>query len=417
MVQLSDDCFAVGSALMTVEEAISLLSERLPVLAGVETIPIAHADGRIAAEDCFAPSDVPPFANSAVDGYAVRHAELAPDGETVLPVTGMLAAGDRVSIAGGRGAVRIFTGAPMPTDADTVFMQEDVQRDGDQVTLPAGLRKGANMRPAGEDIARGGLIIPSGRRLQPQDLSLAAATGLERIAVRERLRVAILSTGDELAESAAPLAYGSIYESNSILVGSFLSRLGAEVSDLGIVRDDPAALTERLAAAAPEHHLILTTGGVSTGEEDHVKTAIEEAGQMMFWRLAIKPGRPLAMGQVRGTPMVGLPGNPAAVYVTLAFFVRPLLARLGGAIFKPLVPQMVRSTFKAKKRLGRREYVRVSLVRAEDGTLEARKFPKEGAGLLTSLTQSDGLAELGLNTKKVEIGDMVAFYPHELLWS
>jgi len=417
MVQLSDDCFAVGSALMTVEEAISLLSERLPVLAGVETIPIAHADGRIAAEDCFAPSDVPPFANSAVDGYAVRHAELAPDGETVLPVTGRLAAGDRVSIAAGRGAVRIFTGAPMPTDADTVFMQEDVQRDGDQVTLPAGLRKGANMRPAGEDIARGGLIIPSGRRLQPQDLSLAAATGLERIAVRERLRVAILSTGDELAESAAPLAYGSIYESNSILVGSFLSRLGAEVSDLGIVRDDPAALTERLAAAAPEHHLILTTGGVSTGEEDHVKTAIEEAGQMMFWRLAIKPGRPLAMGQVRGTPMVGLPGNPAAVYVTLAFFVRPLLARLGGAIFKPLVPQMVRSTFKAKKRLGRREYVRVSLVRAEDGTLEARKFPKEGAGLLTSLTQSDGLAELGLNTKKVEIGDMVAFYPHELLWS
>jgi molybdopterin molybdotransferase len=201
------------------------------------------------------------------------------------------------------------------------------------------------------------------------------------------------------------------------LVGAFLDRLGAEVSDLGILRDDPQMLARALSAAAPDHDLILTTGGVSTGEEDHVKTVMEGLGRMIFWRLAIKPGRPLAMGKIGGTPIVGLPGNPAAVYVTLALFVRPLLARLSGALFHPLVPQAVRSTFKAKKRLARREYVRVRLSRASDGVLEARKFPKEGAGLLTSLTESDGLAELGLDVKTVAPGDMIAFYPHEILWS
>ena len=417
MVQLSDDCFSVGSALMTVEEAVALIWERLPIVAGIETVPLMRADRRVAAEDIFAQCDLPPFANSAVDGYAVRHADLAAEGETVLPVGGRLAAGATHQVDAAGYAVRIFTGAPMPEGADTVFMQEDVQRDGDLVTLPAGLRKGSNMRPAGEDVARGVRIIGSGQRLRPQDLALAAATGIDRIAVRRKLRVAIFSTGNELAEAGAQLAPGAIYESNRVLVSAFLDRLGAEVSDLGILRDDPQMLARALSAAAPDHDLILTTGGVSTGEEDHVKTVMEGLGRMMFWRLAIKPGRPLAMGKIGGTPIVGLPGNPAAVYVTLALFVRPLLARLGGAMFHPLVPQQVRSTFKSKKRLGVRGYIRVFISRAADGVLEARKFPKEGAGLLTSLTESDGLAELGLDVKTVAPGDMIAFYPHEILWS
>jgi molybdopterin molybdotransferase len=240
---------------------------------------------------------------------------------------------------------------------------------------------------------------------------------MDRIAVRQKLRVGIFSTGDELAEAGAELAPGAIYESNRVLVGALLTRLGAEVSDLGILRDDPEALSHALSAAARSHDLILTTGGVSTGEEDHVKTVVDELGGMMFWRLAIKPGRPLAMGKIGDTPIVGLPGNPAAVYVTLALFVRPLLARLGGATFVRLVPQEVRATFKAKKRLGRREYIRVSISRAADGVLEARRFPKEGAGLLTSLTESDGLAEIGDNVKSTAPGDMIAFYPHELLFS
>ena len=417
MVQLSDDCFAVKSALMTVEEAVALIAERLPTVVGIETIPLPQADGRIAAEDCFAQNDLPAFANSAVDGYAVRHANLNRDGETVLRVSARLTAGATESVVAGNDAVRIFTGAAMPADSDTVFMQEDVERDDDWVTLPPGLRKGANMRPVGEDVARGGLIISAGRRLRPQDLALAAATGAERIAVRKRPRVAIFSTGNELTQAGKPLGPGAIYESNGILMGALLTRLGAEVTDFGILRDDPASLSRRLTTAAPDHDLILTSGGVSMGEEDHVKTAIEASGRMMFWRLAIKPGRPLAMGLVGGTPIVGLPGNPAAVYVTLVLFVRPLLARLGGATYENPMPQLVRAAFSAKKRLGRREYVRVSVTRAVDGVIEARRFPKEGAGLLTSLTESDGLAELADDVKTVRPGDMIAFYRHELFWS
>jgi molybdopterin molybdotransferase len=273
------------------------------------------------------------------------------------------------------------------------------------------------MRPAGEDVARGVRIIAAGHRLRPQDLALAAATGIGHIAARRKLRVAIFSTGDELSEPGGQLAPGAIYESNRVLVSTLLQRVGAEVSDLGILRDDPAMLTRALHSAAPNHDLILTTGGVSTGEEDHIKSVMERLGRVMFWRLAIKPGRPLAMGVIAGTPAVGLPGNPVAVYVTLALFVRPLLARLGGAIFAPPVPQQVRSGFKARKRLGRREYLRVSIEQAADGTLEARKFPKEGAALLTSLTQSDGLAELDDHIKSVAPGDMIGFYPHAVLWS
>jgi molybdopterin molybdotransferase len=417
MARLNDDCFSVGSKLMNLDEAVALIIARLPVVTGTESVLLDRADGRIAAEDVFAQTDLPPFTNSAVDGYAVRYDDLSPDRDTVLRISGRLVAGAKETVAAGSGAVRIFTGAPMPADADTVFMQEDVEAEGDLVTLPAGLGKDSNMRPAGEDIPRGGRIFEAGRRLRPQDVALAAATGLDRVVVRQNLRVAIFSTGNELTEPGRKLTPGIVYDSNRVMLSAFLRRWGAEVTDLGILRDDPMALGRRLASAAPDHDLILTSGGVSTGEEDHVKSAIEASGRIMFWRVAIKPGRPLAMGLIGGTPIVGLPGNPAAVYVTLAFFVRPLLARLGGALFEAPVSRLVRSKFKAKKRLGLRQYVRVGVRRAQDGMFEAQKFPKEGAGLLTSLTQSDGLAELSEHLRGVAVGDMIAFYPHELFWS
>ena len=416
MAQLSDDCFAFGGPLLSVDDAVALVGERLPVLAETETVPLADADGRIAAGDVLAPIDLPPFDNSAVDGYAVRYSDLKPAGETALPLGGRVAAGQAPDPAATASATRIFTGAPMPPETDTVFMQEDVRIDGTSVILPAGLKRGANRRFAGEDARRGQMIIPAGRRLRPQDLALAAATGLDRIPVRRRLRVALFSTGNELAETGAALPASAVYDSNRVLLCALLRRLGAAVRDLGILRDDADEVARQLEAAAPDCDLILTSGGVSTGEEDHVKNAVERIGRLVFWRMAIKPGRPVAMGLLDGTAFVGLPGNPVAAYVTFLFLVRPLLARLGGATYEQPHAVPVRAAFAYRKKEGRREYVRASLRPGADGQLEAVKFGREGAGILTSLTGSDGLVELPEEQTTVSEGATVRFYPHALLW-
>lgn len=415
MVQLTDDCFAHGGRTLSVDAVAALIRERFPVLAGVETLPLASCDGRVTVADMTAGIDLPPFDNSAVDGYAVRFCDLSPEGETLLPVRGRIAAG---ATAPGpmpdAAAVRIFTGAPIPSGADTVFMQEDVRTEGASVALPPGLRAGANLRVAGEDLAAGSVAIPAGHRLTPADLALAAATGHAALDVRRRLRVAVFSTGNELVEPGAALAPGLIHDSNRVLIAALLRRLGAEVEDLGILRDDPAAIARSMERAAGAHDLILTSGGVSVGEEDHVKGAVQAAGSLAFWRLAIKPGRPVAMGRVADTPFVGLPGNPVAVYVTLLFVVRPLLARLGGALHRPTPAIPVRAGFTHRKKPGRREYVRVSLRAGADGVTEAVKLPRYGA--LTSLAGSDGLAELGEDTAGVGPGDIVSFHPHTSLW-
>lgn len=416
MAQLSDDCFAFGGPLLSVEDAVALIMERMPVIAGTEVVPLVEADGRIAAEDVVAGIAVPPTDNSAVDGYAVRHADLAPAGETTLPVHGRVAAGEAAApLTGEPVAIRIFTGAPMPAGADTVFMQEDVRLDGDRVILPQGLKRGANRRLAGEDIGTGEIAIPAGRRLRPQDLAIAAAIGLDRIPVRVRLRVGLFSTGNELVAPGTALGPGQIHDSNRVLLRALLERLGVQVSDFGILRDDPEAVGRQLAEAAPECDLLLSSGGVSTGEEDHVKAAVERIGRLVFWRLAIKPGRPVAMGMIGGVPFVGLPGNPVAAYVTLLVLVAPLLARLGGAAPPAPLALPIRAAFAYGKKAGRREYVRVNLRRRPDGTAELLKFPRDGAGLLSSLTGSDGLAELPEQMTALEDGDMVTFLPHAAL--
>lgn len=403
MAQLSDDCFAFGGRLQTVDAALATIAAGVPCVASLQTVPLWEADGRVLAMDVHAPLDLPPFANAAVDGYAVRLS----DATAPLPVRGRLAAGAPAIPLQPGTAVRIFTGAPLPAGADTVFMQEDVTEHDGIVTLPPGLRPGANTRPAGEDIAAGALALPAGRTLRPQDLALAAALGLATLPVRARLRVALFSTGDELTDPPATPGVAQRWDSNRVLLAMLAGRAGADVTDLGILPDRRDAIATALAAAALTHDLVLTSGGVSTGEEDHVRAAIEQAGRLVFWRIAIKPGRPVAMGQLGAALFLGLPGNPVAAYVTFVRIARPLMAALAGAAPPTLRPLPVRSGFAYRKKVGRREYVRVRL----DGALVAHKHPTEGAGILTSLTETDGLVELPDDLTSVSPGDTIGFIP------
>lgn len=415
MAQLSDDCFAFGGKLMPVDDAIATIVARVAALGRIESAPLAQADGRILAQDFRAPIPLPPFTNSAVDGYAVRHADLAADADTRLPLAGRVEAGARAGAHAPATAARIFTGAAMPEGTDTVFMQEDVTVEDGAVILPKGLKRGANVRPAGEDIEAGDVAIPKGRRLLPQDVALAAALGATELAVAARARVAVFSTGNELVSPGEPQTPPQIYDSNRFMLIALLGRLGCEAHDLGILRDEPEGLARALKDAAARFDLIVTSGGVSTGEADHVKAAVEKIGSLVFWRMAIKPGRPVAMGVIDGTPLVGLPGNPVASYVTQAYVVRPLALALMGAQWTLGVALPVRAAFTYKKKSGRREFVRVSLSRAADGVVEAHKFPREGAGLLSSLTQTQGLVALGEDVTRVEPGDSVAFMDYATL--
>jgi molybdopterin molybdotransferase len=411
MAQLSDDCFAFGGPMMSVDEAVGIIAARVTQVEEVETVALKEADGRILASDIAAPLPLPPFTNSAVDGYAVRSRDLPKGAEATFAVSGRVQAGASSSdpIPPGQ-AIRIFTGAPMPEGADTVFMQEDVRLDGEgRVVLQAGLKPGANVRPAGEDIPVGTAALAQGRRLRPQDVALAAAFGLTGIDVRRRIRVAVFSTGNELVSPGGVRGPAQLFDSNRFMLMAMLARLGCEVGDLGILRDDHASLAEGLKQVAGRHDLILTTGGVSTGEEDHVKAAVESVGSLVLWRMAIKPGRPVAMGIIGGTPFIGLPGNPVASFVTFVHVVRPTVLALAGATQERIVPMPVRAAFSYRKKIARREYVRVTLRRATDGVAEATKFPREGAGLLSSLVDTDGLVELGEEITQVEPGQTVGF--------
>src|SRR5271169_4193973 len=422
MAQLTDDCFAFNGPLLPVAEAERLIAERIVPVDGFDSVTLFEAQGRVLAQDLIAPVNVPPFDNSAVDGYAVRADGLKPDGETRLIIVDRVAAGhtSKHGVKTGE-AIRIFTGAPMPDGADTVFMQEDCRIEGDRVVVPPGLKLGANRRFAGEDMRSGALALPAGRRLAVQHIALAAALGLTKLEVRRRVRVALFSTGDEIVEPGSVLPRAALYDSNRYLLAGLLARFPAEITDLGILSDEPKALARAIADAAAGHDLVLTSGGVSTGEADYVRSAVESIGRIVFWRVAIKPGRPVAMGVIPGAKngdgaaFVGLPGNPVAVFVTFVRVVRPLLLRLAGALPEPLIAMPARATFSYKKRKGRREYVRVALRTAPDGAVEAVKYEQDGAGVLTSLTETDGLAELGEDVSNVEPGTTIGFLSYASL--
>lgn len=418
MAQISDDCFAFGGPLMPVDETVALIRSRLGAVEETESVPIASADGRVLAENIVAPIALPPYTNSAVDGYALAGDEIPQDAPRAFAVSGRLQAGspERLSIGAGQ-TVRIFTGAPMPEGADTVFMQEDVQQAGEgRVILPPGLRRGANVRPQGEDIAQGQTVLRQGQRLRPQDVALAAALGLTSVKVRRPVRVAVFSTGNEIVEPGAARGPAQLFDSNRFMLTAMLARLGCAVGDFGILDDDQAPIADALENAAAGYDLILASGGVSTGEADHVKAAVESVGTLVFWRVAIKPGRPVAMGVVRGMPFIGLPGNPVASFVTFAHIARAAVLALAGAIDPAPLFTPLRAAFTYRKKPGRREYVRANLRPGEDGVMEAVKFPREGAGLLSSLVETDGLIELDEETVEVSRGDRVRFLPYSSMF-
>lgn len=420
MAQLSDDCFAHGGKLMRADEALELLGRSVVRITESEAVPLDAALGRILTEDVVARIDVPAHDNSAVDGYAVFFDDLDPEGDTVLPVTGRTAAGHPLGRPARRGeAIRIFTGAAMPEGPDCVMMQEDCvltgepggELGGERVMLRPGLQRGANRRRRGEDIAAGQTVLRAGARLRPQDLGQAAAVGRHELLVSKLLRVALFSTGDELCEPGAALEPGCIYDSNRATIHGLLTGMGCAITDLGILKDEASSLRAALETAAQDHDLVVTSGGVSVGEEDHVRDAVEALGSLHLWRLAIKPGRPIALGQIGAAAFVGLPGNPVAVMVTFINIVRPMILRLMGGT--GLTPRHFRvpAGFSHQKKKDRREWLRASLVADGAAGWRAVKFPRQGAGILSSLVESEGLVALPEEMTELEPGTLVDFLP------
>jgi molybdopterin molybdotransferase len=414
LVELRDDCFAQGSDLMRVDAALEMIEARIQPAMAAEEVPLSQGLKRVLAEDLKASGDVPPADNAAVDGYALRHQDLSPEGETLFDISAArAAAGYPMAEALRPGqAARIFTGAQIPEGADSVVMQEDCEVRKGRLLVPAGLKPGANRRRRGEDLQAGAIILRAGQRLRPQDLGLAATAGHGRVKVAVKPKVALFSTGDELREPGQDLNKGQIYDSNRYTLTGLLQALGCDIDDLGILPDRAEVLTKLLGEASSSHDLVITSGGISVGDEDHVKDAVNASGGLHFWRLAIKPGRPLALGQLGGTPFVGLPGNPVAVMVTFVTIIRPMILRLMGArdLRAPRYP--LPSAFSHRKKPGRREWLRGILQRGPTGGLALEKYARDGSGIASSLVASDGLIELPEDLTEIAPGLLLDFLPY-----
>ena len=396
---------------ISVREALDRLREAAAPMVQAETVPLAEAAYRVLAEPLVAPRDVPAFDNVAVDGYAFAAAGLAENRETRLPlVEGRAAAGhpfpERVPPGT---AVRVLTGAVLPAGTDTVAMEEEVRIENGRVVIPAGYRAGANARKRGEDVAAGGVLFGPGTRLLPQHLGVAASLGRGELTVFAPLRVAVFSSGDELREPGQPFAEGTVYDANRQILKALLAPLPVRVTDLGILADREEVVREALAAAAERFDVVVTSGGASRGDEDHMVRTVEALGRLHFWRVRMKPGRPIAFGRIGRAFFVGLPGNPVAAAVCFLLFARPLLLRLGGASWREPPRFPVPAAFSMRKKTGRTEFLRAMLVRREDGSLAARRIARQGSGILTGMTEADGIVTLEEPLAEVREGDPVPF--------
>ncbi len=402
----------MNKGMLSVDEALAQLLAGVRPIAEIEEVDTLHATGRVLAREQHSTINVPPLDNTSMDGYAVRAAECA-SGEARLRVSQRIPAGSVPSALAAGTAARIFTGAPIPAGADAVVMQEMCAAEGDHVVVRHRPKPGEWVRRVGEDIRAGSRILEAGVKLRPQDAGLAASVGIARLPVFRRLRVAVFFTGDELVMPGEALPEGAIYNSNRFTITGLLQQLGCEITDFGIVPDSLQATRDTLKRAAAQNDLVLTSGGVSVGEEDHVKPAVEAEGRLEMWKIAIKPGKPLAFGRIgrdgdagRVPAFIGLPGNPASVFVTLAILVRPFVLRTQGVARVAPVTCSMRADFDWEKPDVRREFLRVRLNSA--GGLDL--FPNQSSAVLTSAVWADGLAD---NPPKQAIrrGDMLRFLP------
>jgi molybdopterin molybdotransferase len=414
--KLIDDCFVLDKDRIAHHEALAILKARVSCAVDSESVPLDEAAGRFLAETLVSPRPIPAHDNTAVDGYAFAHSAYNKEAGAKLIVAGEAAAGHPFQTVPAIGtAVRIFTGAVIPSGFDTVVMQEDVRIEpiGDErwVHIPPGLKQGANRRRAGEDSKPGDLLVETGARLRPQEIATAAATGLDRIRCYAPLKVAILSTGDEILRPGEAFAPGKVYDANAPMLEGLIGAAGAEAVNLGILPDKAELVREALLEASHKYDAVVISGGASQGAEDHVVKSIDALGKRHLWQIAIKPGRPMSFGQIGDCVVLGLPGNPVAVFVCFLIYVRPMLTRLAGGVWPEPARFPLPAAFAVKKKVGRREFWRARLERQTDGRLAIAKFARDGSGLISSMREADGLIEVAEDVSDIKEGDMVDFIP------
>jgi molybdopterin molybdotransferase len=395
---------------LPVDTARAAIRSVIEPVSANERVAVRASLGRVLGEDIVSTVNVPAHDNSAMDGWAVRASDLKPAGETTLREVGVAYAGRKFDgrVEPGQ-CVRVMTGAVMPHGTDTVVIQEVVKVDGDRVLVPAGQQSGQNRRLAGEDLALGRVVLHAGRLLRPAELGLMASLGLAEVAVRRRLRVAFFSTGDELASVGSPLKEGEVYDSNRYTLYGMLARLGVELIDLGVVRDDPAALERAFKDAAASADAIVSSGGVSVGEADFTRELLRRLGEVLFWKIAMRPGRPMAFGRIGNAWFFGLPGNPVAVMVTFYGFVRDALLALAGRTDGYALPLLrVPSATALRKKPGRTEFQRGILERGAGGEWTARITGSQGSGVLRSMSEANCFIVLEHDRGDVKPGDLVS---------
>ena len=407
-----DPCASPKSGLLSVEEARAKIAALVQVIEGAQQLPIRDTLDRVLAQEVISGIDVPPHDNSAMDGYALRGADVPGEGETTLRLIGKAFAGTPFAGEVGAGeCVRIMTGALIPRGADTVVMQEQVRAEDERIVVGAGHPPGSNVRRAGEDMARGEVVLRPGHRVTPADLGVLASLGLGEVRVRRRLRVAFFSTGDELCSVGEPLRAGQIYDSNRYTLHGMLRRLGVEPFDLGVIRDERAAIQQAFRDASAMADVVITSGGVSVGEADYVKQTLDELGQVDFWRIAMKPGKPLAFGRLGEAVFFGLPGNPVSVMATFYQFVQPALRAMTGEPQAPATTLRLPTETPLKKAPGRTDFQRGRLVRDGDGQLRVNSTGLQGSHVLTSMSHADCFIILPAHRGDVAAGELVEVQP------